>query len=389
MVIDPKFTKKVDSFLSLQTERNTLKTLFDSSFQFTLADRDLTSDKKGNYFISFNLPQSPDQLPTGSTVSRLFPELQQLNVDKIIICQIPPSDYSEFIDGRTINISLPQSGGTSQTSMSSVTLISSTYTSDKILKSETSPLLGDNVAFLFSDALNRPYSGSVVNEIGISSSLASNTSWNPNPNNFLERPSAIAYSEVKRQLALSGISTDLRTTINYSVPVPNGYPDNRTGYTYDIPVGFVVLDMGLAVITHKTLVDNFPWNSGFTASNDQPYVDDGQVSGKTNIYFTGVTSNNDEAAQIVYQDINTSFKTSVVAVAMPREFYISNNPTWNRSAALASINEQTGIISFDPVSITEIGLYNELGELIAVAKLDRPVEKGYTDVLTFVLDIEM
>jgi hypothetical protein len=389
MVVDPKFTKKVDTYLTLQTESNTLKTLFDDDLTFTLADRDLSSDKKGNYFISFNLPEDSTHLSTGSTLSKLFPELQQLNVDRIIICPIPASEYSEFIDGRTITLNVPQSGGTSMTSMSSVTLISSTYTSDKILKSETSPLLGDNIAFLFSDTLNRPYSGSVVNELGTIVQLTSNTTWEPNTNNFLERPSAIAYSEVKRHLAISGVSTDQRTNTSYSTTVPTGYPDNRTGYTYDIPVGFVILDKGIAVITHQTLVNNFPWNSGFTASNNQPYVDDSQVTSKTNIYFTGVTSNSDEAAQIEYYDIDTSFKTTVVAVAMPREFFISNNPTWNRAAALASINEQTGIISFDPVFVTEIGLYNELGELVAVAKLDRPVEKGYTEVLTFVLDIEM
>lgn len=389
MVIDPKFTKKVDSYLTLQTETNTLKTLFGGTFTFTLADRDLSSDKKGNYFISFNLPEDTSQLSTGSTVSKLFPELQQLNVDRIIICPVPASSYSEFIDGRTVTLNIPQSGGTSMTSMSSVTLISSTYTSDKILKSETSPLLGDNIAFLFSDTINRPYSGSVVNELGTVIQMTSNTAWDPNPNNFLQRPSATAYSEVKRHLAISGVSTDLRTNASYSVSVPNGYPDNRTGYTYDIPVGFVILDKGIAVITHQTLVNNFPWNSGFTASNNQAYVDNGQVSGKTNIYFTGITSGSDQAAQIEFYDINTSFKTTVVAVGMPREFFISNNPTWNRAAALASINEQTGIISFDPVSITEVGLYNELGELVAVARLDRPVEKGYTDVLTFVLDIEM
>lgn len=389
MVVDPKFTKKVDSYLTLQTETNRLQTLFDDDLKFTLADRDLSSDKKGNYFISFNLPQSTDQLSTGCTVSKLFPELQQLNVDRIIICPIPASGYSEFIDGRTITLSVPQSGGTSMSDMSAVTLISSTYTSDKILKSESSPLLGDNIAFLFSDSFNRPYSGSVVNELGAVVQLASNTTWEPNPNNFLERPSATAYSEVKRHLAISGVSTDQRTNTSYSVAVPAGYPDNRTGYTYDIPVGFVILDKGIAVITHQTIVNNFPWNSGFTSNNNLPYTDDGQVSSKTNIYFTGVTSNADEAAQIEYYDIDTSFKTTVVAVAMPREFFISNNPTWNRAAALASINEQTGIISFDPVLVTEIGLYNELGELISIAKLDRPVEKGYTDVLTFVLDIEM
>jgi hypothetical protein len=147
--------------------------------------------------------------------------------------------------------------------------------------------------------------------------------------------------------------------------------------------------MGMVVVTHPTLTQNFPWSSGFTAYNDMPYPIAGDTDSKNNIYFTGETVAGDAISQIEYQDINTSFKTQVVCIGMPREFYISNNPTWDRESALASLDEQTGIISVQPIYITEIGLYNALGELISVSKIDRPVIKEYTDVITFVLDIEM
>lgn len=392
MVVDPKFTKEVDSFLSLQTETNTLKTLTDKSLLFTLCDRDLTSNGRGNVFQSLNLPPYPSSLTTGSTISKLFPELQQLNVDKIIICAIPASGYSEFIDGRTITLDFPQNTPTlaSQLSMSSVTIVSSTYTSDKILKSESSPLLGDNVCFLFCDNINVPYTGSTVDELGQDISQATHTTWEPNPNNFLERPSAVAYSEVKRHLAISGVPTDTRTNINFAATgVTSTYPDNRDGYKYDIPVGFFVLDKGVAVITHPQLIDTFPWSSGFTDYDDAAYPIGGDTDSKKNIYFTGETSGGDAISQIEFQDINTSFQTTVVCIGMPREFYISNNSTWDRESALASLNEQTGIISLSPIYISEVGLYNSIGELVAVSKLSEPVTKNYTDVITFVLDIEM
>lgn len=385
-VVDPKYTKAVASTLTVQTEERDVKDVFGGELKFTLCDRDLISNNKGSYFVSFNLPTKTADFETGSTLSKYYPELQQMNVDRIIIAPIPASYYSEFIDGRTVTFRIPQHGGLNQGAMSSVTLYSSTYTSDKILISETSPLLGDNIAFLFSDDINRPYTGLTINEIGVTTSNATNTTWEPDPTNFTKRPSAVQYLEVKRYLDTFNAATDLRAG-NYSIPVGNSYPDNRPGYNYDVPCGFIVLDKGFMVLTHSAITTNFPWTSGFT--NAGPYVDNFQVSGKTNIFFTGVTTNSDPVSELIFEDINTSFKTTAVCLALPKEFYISNNPTWNREQAIAAMDAQNPIISFDPVYISEVGMYNALGELVSVAKLSEPYKKSYTSVFNFTIDIEM
>lgn len=386
MVVDPKYTKAVSSTLTVQTEESDIKDLFGGDLGFTLCDRDLISDKKGNYFVSFNLPTSSSDFDTASTVSKLYPELQQLNVDRIVMTQIPPSYYSEFIDGRSITFKVPQNGGTFPI-LSSITLYSSTYTSDKILKSETNILLGDNVAFLFSDEINTPYTGQTINEVGVTISQAANTTWNPDPNNFLKRPSATQYLEVKRYLDTFNEASDTRTGALYSVPVGTSYPDNRAGYNYDIPCGFIILDKGYVVLTHTAITTNIPWTSGLT-QNAVPYVENG-VSGKTNIYFTGLTVSSDLAAELIFEDINTSFKTTAVCLALPKEFYISNNPTWDREKAVAALDEESTVITFDPVYITEVGMYNALGELVSIAKLSEPYRKTYTNVFNFTIDIEM
>jgi hypothetical protein len=44
---------------------------------------------------------------------------------------------------------------------------------------------------------------------------------------------------------------------------------------------------------------------------------------------------------------------------------------------------------YDAVYVTEVGLFNALGELVAIGKLSEPVEKNYINVLTFNIDIEM
>jgi hypothetical protein len=396
-MIDPRFTKAVNNSIVVQAEENTLKAIFDSDVTYTLCDRSSVTDKKGHYFVSFNLPSTQSDLNTGSTLSLIYPELQQLNVDQIIICPIPSSKYSEMIDGRSITWKVPQLGGSSQTTMSSITLYSSTYSSNKPLKGESNPLLGDNIVFLFSDSINKPYSGYTTDEMGIRTNHQSNTTWEPDSTNFLRRPSAVSYKEVEgndyrygisNQLTTASYNTDQRTNAKYAVSVPSNYPNNRAGYNYDIPVGFVVLDKGFMVITHSAITQNFPWTSGFTYGSNTALTGSPALSAKTNIYFTGTSSGN-KSSYVSYYDINTSFKSTAVCLALPREFYISNNSTWNREKALTDLNSQTGVVSLDPVYVTEVGLFNALGELVAIGKLSEPVEKNYINVLTFNIDIEM
>lgn len=395
-MIDPRFTKAVNNSLTIQAEENTAKSLTDNNVLYTLCDRDNTNDKKGHYFMSLNLPTTSSDLGTGSTISLFYPELQQLNVDQIIISPINNSYYSEFIDGRSITFKIPQSGGTTQTDLSSVTLYSSTYSSDKPLKGESNPLLGDNIVFLFSNTINTPYTGYTTDEIGVRTNHADNTSWEPDSTNFLRRPSAVSYKEVEGNDFRSGVllnastasyNTDTRTNALKSVSVPSNYPNNRSGYNYDIPVGFAVLDKGILVITHTGLTQNFAWGFGYSYETDA-LLASSELSAKTNVYFTGTTGGN-KSSSLVFYDINTSFKTTAICLALPKEFYISNNHSWNREKALIDLNAQKGIVSLDPVYVTEVGLFNALGELVAIAKLSEPVEKNYINVLTFNIDIEM
>ncbi len=142
------------------------------------------------------------------------------------------------------------------------------------------------------------------------------------------------------------------------------------------------------VVTHSAITQNFPWTSGFTYGSNAALTGSPALSAKTNIYFTGTSSGN-KSSYVSYYDINTSFKSTAVCLALPREFYISNNSTWNREKALTDLNSQTGVVSLDPVYVTEVGLFNALGELVAIGKLSEPVEKNYINVLTFNIDIEM
>jgi hypothetical protein len=383
MIADSRFTKKVDSYVALQRESSRIKSVFEENLKFTLCDRTSLTNNKGNYFTSFNLPYKESKFPTTSRVSEVFPELQQLNVDQAVIVPIPADSYSEFIDGRTIEMTVPVTGSTTPGELSGVTLYSSTYTATKPLKRESNVLLGDNIVFLFSDDINKPYSGKTRNELGDAIDNSSSTSWNPT-GEYKDRPGATSYSEVK-----DFYNTDQRTNGNYAVSVTAGYPDGRDGYNYDVPCGFAVLDKGYVVITHPQIVNNIPWSSGFTESGS-PYTGI-DVDDKTNIYFTGnsLSNNSLEGAILSYQDVDTSFKMTSVCIAMPQEFFISNNPTWDKEKAISQLNSATPIVNYDDIYITEVGLYNAFGELIAVAKMSEPVLKTYVNAVTFEINLEM
>lgn len=356
--------KPIQSLISTRQEEATFTTVNDSGLTYTLCDRTIIESKEANYFISMNMPHVQTQLETGSTLSLSNPAIQQLNVDKMVISPIPREDYHEIIDGRSVTFTVPQGTGSTKT------VVSSTY--GQLTKYEDSPLLGNNIAFLFCDDINLPRTGTTG---GGNTSFLPRTTWDVSP--FVDRPAAHGYSD----LQASDINTDQRpwSGVNLAVTsITENYPTTTNqGYNYDIPVGFVALDKGFLVLTHPDIVENIPWDESFdlhtNASN----------SGTTSVYFTGGSA----YSQVTYNDININFRTSVVCLALPGEFVFSTNPSWNLAYNLQEL--QNGTNGFDSVQVTEIGLYNKNSELIAVAKVDRPVEKTYTNLITFNLDIDV
>lgn len=364
------FFKPVTSTISTKQESSTFQTLNGSALTYSLCDRTSTSNKMANYFMSFNLPVQYSSLASGSTLAQTHPELFQLNVDKVVICPIPREYYNEFIDGRSVTLTVPQFSGAS--AMSAKTVVSSTYST--LQKKDNDILLGNNIAFLFCDSLNLPYTGKTNNG---TVSHSANTTWNVTP--YTSRPAAVPYTD----LGAIDINTDQRpyTGVSYAYTVPATFPTNTNqGYNYDIPVGFVCLDKGFIVYTHPSIVNNIPWTYGQTEITNNSNA--GASSGTTGIYFSGTAY-----SQGTFYDINVSFKTSVICIGLPGEFYFTNNPSWDLNKNAQEMNNNTN--NFDSVYMTEVGLYNKNNELIAIAKLSEPVEKTYVNLLTFNLDIDV
>jgi len=362
--------KPITSIISTKQESSTLTTIQLSALTYTFCDRTALTTAEANYFVSLRLPYTQSKLATTSNLSLQSPELQQLNVDNIVMAPIPASEYNEIIDGRSITFTVPQLSGT--TSISAMTIVSSTYS--QLTKGQNSTLLGNNVAFLFADDINVPRTGN-TNNGNISGNTR--TTWDVTP--FINRPQAHAYSD----LSVADINTDQRpwSGVNLAVTVNEIYPTNTNqGYNYDVPVGFVALDKGFMVLTHPDIVDNIPWDQGLQLHTND--VNTGSTSATTNIYFSDTS-----VSTATFTDIDINFRTFVVCLALPTEFVFSSNLSWNLPFNILERDNQT--YGYDSVQVTEIGLYNRVDELIAVAKMSEPVEKTYTNLITFNLDIDV
>lgn len=105
--------------------------------------------------------------------------------------------------------------------------------------------------------------------------------------------------------------------------------DSNIAQSADTCVGVAYLDKGFLVITHPTIVDSF----NLTAST---------------------------ATTVTFNSISTSVYQNITCIAGRGEFGSSTNPTFSKG---------------DIPSISELGLYDDSGNLIAIAKTDRQIPK--------------
>jgi hypothetical protein len=119
--------------------------------------------------------------------------------------------------------------------------------------------------------------------------------------------------------------------------------NSNIGATADTVVGIAYLDKGFLVITNPTIVNN---------------------------YGSVVSAN----AYATFNSVSTSVYQNITCIAGRGEFGASTNSTFTSS---------------DTPRISEIGLFDALGNLIAVAKTDRHVTKNVNDFLAFNVKITL
>jgi hypothetical protein len=321
---------------------------------------------------------------------------------------IPPSSDSNFNSNVSFlfsnDIQRPQLPGNEQTVLLSSYTVNdnniSNYRGNPITLTSITFSSGDRISVeIFPNVLNASIAG-IVAYIGNQKLYPSNQNSYSNyvtiPEGFTNE-NIIIYDETTSQFSkpiLKLISVIIKQSIDNSnlswsryISPSNKFPTtsndlrgkryasfNKIGTipVYDIPVGILFQDKGIAVITDSTIVDNFLYISG--KSSGYNGIGAGNAyTGDTNfakIYFTNTTISNAQ-----FDSITTEFIQNIWCIANAGEFVGSTNSTYADAYGEEEAEK--------PVFITSIGLYNANYELIGIGKFSEPVKKLPNTILPF------
>ena len=126
----------------------------------------------------------------------------------------------------------------------------------------------------------------------------------------------------------------------------NFQTNTNLSLTADTIVGVAYLDKGIIVLTHPTIVNNL------------------------GVLTTGATT----GSSLTFDSVSTDIYQNITCIADRGEFGTSTNPS---------------IGSGDSPRISEVGLYDNLGNLIAVAKTDRHIVKNVNEFIALSIKISL
>ncbi len=281
--------------------------------QLTINRNNNLTDSLVNLYYSFGLSLSSlnDIKFTGTTyVNGGYSNtaLSGLAQTKIVVLGVDNSQYGEMLDGKSIKLVLPTSGGTYDIYSTYQNNVTSLEAQDGNFReiSQIGNAFGNNVAFLFSDSIMTPNGG------------VTGYSWSTGYG--INKPFSLANKSL----------FNLQTNSNI-------------GATADTCVGIAYLDKGIVVITNPTIVNNYG-----------------------NLASTGAT--------ITYNSVSTSVYQNVNCIANRGEFGGSTNQTFS---------------STNIPRISEVVLFDNTGDLIAIAKPDRHITKNVNEFLALSINIQL
>lgn len=161
---------------------------------------------------------------------------------------------------------------------------------------------------------------------------------------------------------VSGI-TDSDTTIS---PTPEGWykvdlTDQITNQVYGAVIDKNSLVNTLYVVEFDTLIN--PYRLDYLNYPSNIASEDEMGFGEESVFFGSVRS-----------DIKASVYTTDIPIVLPiNNFNSTTNPTWD---------------GVEPVAISEIGIYDDLGNLVAIGKLNYPINKDATIARTISIELD-
>ena len=297
------------------------------------------------------------------------------------VMEIPNKKYGEIIDGKSVHIIL-----------NGIYDIYGTYNKKNLTTSNLDNVLSEidlSVKDIGSPVTlnNGDYESNVVLLFATGST---GTDW------------AKGYSDILAGDKVFNSTNPLKETYNY--------------YT-DRCVGYAVLDKGFIVITDKTIVHGlfesvfsgtiegvgndlkitFPTGStagGCITHENTDFIVTKDINNNNNIewnntqfHITGTTN------YIEYFSYNTEKSLNIVCLASCDEFYKSTNDT---AKELLNLEENADVADFKtddlnlhPIMISQIGIHDSDGNLLAICKPNQPIKKYWHDILSFNIKIRI
>lgn len=347
--------------------------------------------------------------------------------DLYLIFEIPNTSYGEIIDGKTIKFELPYfTGGTSSdiveeklgiydySGITGNTLVAyGTYNKNNLTTTNLDRVLSEidrsvkdigikpktdsttyesNIVLLFSDAIKKPYNSAF-------------DSWENGHSDLID-----------------------------GTRVFNPLSQEKSLYDYynDECIGFVALDKGFIVITHPKIVDSYFVNifgGEINVSNSSNIFTSSKNYNINNILSTSTersgaqgtvqteaskliaTKNSSDEylwdntqfvlketlgnfdSKVNYISYNTEKTLNIVCLASSDEFYKSTNDTAKELLDLDNkvdfANLKSTTLDLHPVVITQLGIHDAEGNLLAICKPAQPVKKYWYDVVSFNVKIRL
>ena len=298
-----------------------------------------------------------------------------------LVMEIPNKKYGEIIDGKSVHIIL-----------NGIYDIYGTYNKKNLTTSNLDNVLSEidlSVKDIGSPVTlnNGDYESNIVLLFATGST---DTDW------------AKGYSDILAGDKVFNSTNPLKETYNY--------------YT-DRCVGYAVLDKGFIVITDKTIVHGlfesvfsgtiegvgndlkitFPTGStagGCITHENTDFIVTKDINNNNNIewnntqfHITGTTN------YIEYFSYNTEKSLNIVCLASCDEFYKSTNDT---AKELLNLEENADVADFKtddlnlhPIMISQIGIHDSDGNLLAICKPNQPIKKYWHDILSFNIKIRI
>lgn len=341
--------------------------------------------------------------------------------DMYLIFEIPNNKYGEIIDGKTVKLTLPYFAGTPSTNPDNLRLGVMTYVGTE----QTIELYGTYNESGINNNLDKKLSEPNISlsTLGVRPDLASITETTYESNvvplfcDEIAPPSSNfnnwgdSYNEV-----LNGTKVFL----------PSAQEKPTYNYKNDKCVGVAYLDKGFIVVTHPMIVDsyfkaifdgdiitagttnvfkNYDLQNGYTVGesrgNDIRTTDSGDTEqlivtkdgnnvlwDSTQFIYTG-----SEISTLEYNSYNTEKSLNIVCLASSDEFFKSSNDTAKDLQGVAQTEDVASFKSTDgdlyPVIITQLGIHDAQGNLLAICKPTQPIKKYWYDVVSFNIKIRL